>query len=320
MLLTVLSVLIIIACASFWAFSYTMRAETNVRYVGTATLVSEKLSKTIRGMEMNARNVFDEVGKHLDTPESVMAALESKSTLNPDVKGYFAAFRLDYFKEKGRWFEPYIHRSDAQGYEMSQVGSARHDYTKSSWYIQAEKEMTSFWSEPYYYYDGTSISGHYCTFVQPIVDKEGEIVCVCGADITLEWLSSELAKIDEDIKADELFNQYRLQRDLEFYTVVIDDDGSCIVHPDGKNVPIKDKAVLKAMEQRKSGVFHMDVAGERSFIYYAPIAEIDWSVAVVGPANDAKQPVRYMCIALLVLVLVGSLVVWFVLGRYAKKS
>ena len=40
MLLTVLSVLIIIACASFWAFSYTMRAETNVRYVGTATLVS----------------------------------------------------------------------------------------------------------------------------------------------------------------------------------------------------------------------------------------------------------------------------------------
>ena len=51
---------------------------------------------------------------------------------------------------------------------MSQVGSARHDYTKSNWYVQAEKEMKSFWSEPYYYYDGTSISDHYCTFVQPI--------------------------------------------------------------------------------------------------------------------------------------------------------
>ena len=168
MLLTVLSILIIIACASFWAFSYTMRAETHVRYTGMANLVSEKLSKTIRGMELNARNVFDEVGKNLETPESVMAALESKSSLNPDVKGYFAAFRLDYFKQKGRWFEPYIYRSDKQGYEMSQVGSARHDYTKSSWYVQAEKEMKSFWSEPYYYYDGTSISDHYCTFVQPI--------------------------------------------------------------------------------------------------------------------------------------------------------
>ena len=139
-----------------------------------------------------------------------------------------------------------------------------------------------------------------------------------GTVVVAEGVFHDLA--DEDIKADVLFNQYRLQRDLEFYTVVIDDDGTCIVHPDGKNVPIKDKAVLKAMEQRKSGVFHMDVAGERSFIYYAPIAEIDWSVAVVVPANDAKQPVRYMCIALLVLVLVGSLVVWFVLGRYAKKS
>lgn len=39
------------------------------------------------------------------------------------------------------------------------------DYTKSSWYIQAEKETKGFWSEPYYYYDGTSISGHYCTYV-----------------------------------------------------------------------------------------------------------------------------------------------------------
>lgn len=319
MLLTVLSILIIIACASFWAFSYTMRAETHVRYTGMANLVSEKLSKTIRGMEMNARNVFDEVGKNLETPESVMAALESKSSLNPDVKGYFAAFRLDYFKQKGRWFEPYIHRSDKQGYEMAQVGSARHDYTKSNWYVQAEKEMKSFWSEPYYYYDGTSISGHYCTYVQPIVDKEGEIVCVCGADITLEWLSSELDKIDEDIQADEVFNQYRLQRDLDFYTVVIDDDGTCIVYPDGKNVPIKDKAVLKAMEQRKSGVFDMDVEGQRSFIYYAPIADIDWSVAVVVPAQDAKQPIRLMAIALLVIVLICSLIVWFVLGRYAKE-
>ena len=99
--------------------------------------------------------------------------------------------------------------------------------------------------------------------MQPIVDKEGEIVCVCGADITLEWLSAELAKIDDAIMADEVLNQYRLQRDLDFYTVVIDDDGSCIVHPEGKNVPIKDKTVLKAMEQCKSGSFDMDVEGDR---------------------------------------------------------
>ena len=119
--------------------------------------------------------------------------------------------------------------------------------------------------------------------------------------------------------ADEVLNQYRLQRDLDFYTVVIDDDGSCIVHPEGKNVPIKDKTVLKAMEQRKSGSFDMDVEGQRSFIYYAPIADIDWSVAVVVPAQDAKQPIRLMAIALLVIVLICSLIVWFVLGRYAKE-
>ena len=41
-------------------------------------IAAERLAKTIKGMEMNAMNVFDEVEKHLETPETVVAALESK--------------------------------------------------------------------------------------------------------------------------------------------------------------------------------------------------------------------------------------------------
>lgn len=92
MLLTVLSVLVIVACASFWAFSYAMHAETHARFTGTASLVSEKLSKTIRGMEMNARNVFDEVGKHLETPESVMAAPREQEQPEPRCEWLFCRF------------------------------------------------------------------------------------------------------------------------------------------------------------------------------------------------------------------------------------
>jgi hypothetical protein len=72
--------------------------------VGILNLASEKISKTIRGMEMNAMNEFDEVEKHLDTPESVIAALESKTSLNPDVRGYFAAFEPGFFAGEGHWF------------------------------------------------------------------------------------------------------------------------------------------------------------------------------------------------------------------------
>lgn len=319
-LLTVLTVMVIAVGASFWAYCYALQAETNVRYAATADIVTEDVEKTIRGMEMNARNVFDEVEKHLDTPETVIAALESKTSLNPDVKGYFAAFRLNYFPEKGQWFEPYVHRSDERGYELTQVGSARHDYTKSPWYIKAEKKMSSFWSDPYFYYDGTSISGHYCTYVLPLTDRSGELVCVCGADITLEWLSDELARIDDSIKHDEQLNEFPLMRHLDFFSVVIDKDGSCIIHPEGKNVLIKDLSVIEAINQHKSGVTDLIVDDVSCKVYYAPIEGIDWSVAVVVPKFDILKPFLFVGFALLLLTLLGTYFIYYIIRRYVYEK
>lgn len=312
---TIFIVMLINAGTAFWAFSQALRAETNVRYTGTALIVSERLTKTIRTMEANARNVFDEVERHLDSPATVEKALMSKSLTNPDVRGYFTAFRPDYFKEKGRWYEPYVHQNQKGKFELTQVGSARHDYTKSEWYTQAEKITMNFWSEPYYYYDGTNISGHYCTFIKPIFDDRGMMACVGGADITLEWLSNELLLIDEDIRTDEQLNRHPLTRGLEFYSVVIDDDGSCIAHPEGRNVPVKDIGVLMNMNNRKSGVAEMDIDGVASTLFFVPIEGMDWSVAVIVPRKDIERPFVYAGIALLLLAIIGSIIVWIVCRR-----
>ena len=83
------------------ALDYAVRAERNTRYVGLMNVVAEKLSKTIRGVEMNAENVFDEVKKHMESPQAVIEALGSKTSLNPDVIGYFAAFVPNYFPQEG---------------------------------------------------------------------------------------------------------------------------------------------------------------------------------------------------------------------------
>ena len=49
----------------------------------------------------DARHSDEPYKKHLDSPESVVETLKSKMSLLPEVKGYFAAFEPDYFKEKG---------------------------------------------------------------------------------------------------------------------------------------------------------------------------------------------------------------------------
>lgn len=322
-LLLAVSVIILIAVgASYWAVSKALKAETNVRYSGLQSYVASELCRTIKGMELSAENVFNEVEKHLVSPDAVIAALESESNLNPDVRGYFAAFEPDYFKEKGRWFEPYVHHTDSTKFEMTQVGSARHDYTQSKWYIRAKDLKMPFWSKPYYYYDGTNISGHYCTYVKPVFDSTGKLACVCGADITFEWLSNELLNIDDRCRNAKQVNIYKLTRDFEFFSAVFDKDGTCLAHPQDKDVAITDEAILGNLNDHVGGVAEMDIAGVPSVVYYGPIEGMEWTIAVIAPKSDVQKPFTYMSIVLALIAVIGIVAAWIICRRikYAEKA
>ena len=317
-LFTVLAVLFIFAFVSFMICRHTLTAEAQIRYIGLKNVISEKFSKTIGAMEMSAENVFDEVGKHMDSPEAVVTALKSKTHLNPEVRGYFAAFEPEYFPQKGTWFEPYIHHSDSSEFEYSQVGSARHDYTKSDWYVRAKQSSDSFWSDPYYYYDGTSMSGHYATFVKPIFDSTGRLACVCGADITFDWATKDLQRIDNESKNDSLLNMGHLYEILDFYSVIIDKDGYCIVHPEGKSVPLT-KEQARVLTQQRSGMMDLEISGVPSTLYYSPIEHVDWTVALVVTKQDMQKTLLMLGLVFFLIMLIGIIVVWVACSRVTGK-
>ena len=316
MLLTVLAVLLAMATLSFVIIYQVIIAESHARYNGIRNVSAEKVSKIIRGTEMNANNVFDEVAQSLDSPEHVIESLKIKANLNLDVRGYFAAFTPDYFPEKGTWFEPYVYQPEYGGFEYRQVGSARHNYTKSAWYIRATEHNASFWSDPYYYYDGTSMSGHYATFVKPVYDAKGDLACVCGADMKFEWLAKELEWVDQSSKTNKMLNRYKSLTDFAFYTVVLNSDGTSIAGPEEKAVAITDENVLKDLSQKRGGVIEMIVDGEDCTVYYGPIEYIDWSVAVIVPKTDIVKPLLPIALILLGMVVVGMIIVRLV----CKKS
>ena len=317
-LITVLAVLFFFAFVSFMICRHTLTAEAQIRYIGLKNVISEKFSKTIGAMEMSAENVFDEVGKHMDSPEAVVTALKSKTHLNPEVRGYFAAFEPEYFPQKGTWFEPYIHHSDSSEFEYSQVGSARHDYTKSDWYVRAKQSSDSFWSDPYYYYDGTSMSGHYATFVKPIFDSTGRLACVCGADITFDWATKELQRIDNESKNDSLLNMGHLYEILDFYSVIIDKDGYCIVHPEGKSMPLT-KEQARVLTQQRSGMMDLEISGVPSTLYYSPIEHVDWTVALVVTKQDMQKTLLMLGLVFFLIMLIGIIVVWVACSRVTGK-
>ncbi len=315
-LLIVASVLLLMLVVSFLICHYAIMKQAHVGYMGIMNVASEKISKTVGGMEMNAMNVFDEVGKHMDSPESVIDALKSKTSLNPDVKGYFAAFVPNYFPQKGQWFEPYVHRTDSRGgFTVRDVGSASHDYTKSDWYIQALDAKDCFWSDPYFYYDGTGISGRYCTFVKPVFDASGRLACVCGADMTFEWLTNELKRMDDATRRSDMLSKFRMFAGLDFYTVLLDKDGNCIAYPLGRSAPLKDEEVLRNLAAKKSGSIDVTVNGVPSTAYYAPMEHIGWSVAVIVPDHVVWKPLLIVGAILLGVAVFGLLVVWLALRR-----
>lgn len=319
-LLIVASVLLLMLVVSFLICHYAIMKQAHVGYMGIMNVASEKISKTVGGMEMNAMNVFDEVGKHMDSPESVIDALKSKTSLNPDVKGYFAAFVPNYFPQKGQWFEPYVHRTDSRGgFTVRDVGSASHDYTKSDWYIQALDAKGSFWSDPYFYYDGTGISGRYCTFVKPVFDASGRLACVCGADMTFEWLTNELKRMDDATRRSDMLSKFRMFAGLDFYTVLLDKDGNCIAYPLGRSAPLKDEEVLRNLAAKKSGSIDVTVNGVPSTAYYAPMEHIGWSVAVIVPDHVVWKPLLIVGAILLGVAVFGLLVVWLALRRCVNQ-
>ena len=314
-MLETLMVFIVASGISYWIYYQAVKSASHTHYVGIMNVAAEKIGNTVSSMEMNAMNEFDEVEKHLDTPASVIAALESKTSLNPEVRGYFAAFEPNYFPSEGQWFEPYVHHVDDNDFEVRQVGSASHNYHKSEWYIRAKDTKESFWSDPYYYFDGTSISGHYTTFVKPIYDKTGKLACVCGADMTFEWLSKEVQQIDDESRNNDLLNFFLLIDGGEFYTVVLNNDGSSIASPEGKPVKLTEDQVGQSLELRKSGMVETKINGKHSTVYYTPIERVNWSVAVVVTDQGIAKAMIKFGIILLLITILGMIVVWLACRR-----
>ena len=314
-MLETLAVFIVASGISYWIYYQAVKSASHTHYVGIMNVAAEKIGNTVSSMEMNAMNEFDEVEKHLDTPASVIAALESKTSLNPEVRGYFAAFEPNYFPSEGQWFEPYVHHVDDNDFEVRQVGSASHNYHKSEWYIRAKDTKESFWSDPYYYFDGTSISGHYTTFVKPIYDKTGNLACVCGADMTFEWLSKEVQQIDDESRNNDLLNFFLLNDGGEFYTVVLNNDGSSIASPEGKPVKLTEDQLGQSLELRKSGMVETKINGQHSTVYYTPVERVNWSVAVVVTDQGIAKAMIKFGIILLLITILGMIVVWLACRR-----
>ena len=317
--LLVFATMIIVALVVLVASFHAIKAETEGRYQGMMDVVNEKLGKILFHEELCARNVFDEVWDHLDSPESVMRTIEREIQLNNYTQGYYVAFEPGYFPEYPMWFEPYmnIHENRARN-----IGSYSHDYFKSSWYIRAKKENKSFWTDPYP--DDVGGLDNVCSFCMPLYDSRGRLAGVCGSDMSLKWLMSQLKDITAVSHNYGLLNFDFLQKNA-FYSFILTSDGMYISHADENrimkdnvrtHVGAEDSLAVEDMLRLKHGQAQMTIDGVRSVVYYAPLESVNWVMGIVVPRTTMWIPALMMISLLLIIMIIGLVVIF----RFCSSS
>ena len=333
-LMTVLLIMGLTLTVSLVTVYTAMKSETRGRYLGMMNVVSQKINMEIQLMEIGSKNVFDEVSRHLDSPEAVIAALNKEMLLNDYMEGYFAAFEPDYFPEQGRWFEPYIHRAKGGGYRTDLVGSADHDYMRSDWYHQAKTERRGSWTSPYLYKDSKGHMAVYCSYVMPLCDAAGRVVGVCGADLLLDQLIVDLKRIDDESRKVGMMNIDKRYRNLDFYSFIIDRNGNYIAHPERERMMKENirsfvdssgwysdsESVVRNMTGMKSGIGHMKVDDDWVDVYYTPLQSANWSLAIVVTTRVFLQPIVFLLICLLTATCLGQILIWIICRRNIRKE
>ena len=297
--------------------------QSRAHYEDTLELTDEKIGTVLKAVEISAVNMREGLERSLFRKDDVYAALERELGLNTELAGCAVAMVPDYFPEQGRWFEPYVIRLEDGSFEHRQIGSQSHDYFQSLWYTAAINREEGYWSDPYF--DDAGALQMLCTYSLPLHDEEGTVIGVFGADVTLEWLAEQVREIDR--KANER-SIVPPDPGKEAYSFILGRNGGYIAHPDAKRILATDyfryyDPVLSRGDSTYVRIGRRMLAGERgmersmvdgveSFVYFAPLDWIGWSVGIVVPKDTMLTPGLLLGLLILGMMVFGMLAVLLV--------
>ena len=272
------NVLIIGAILVFVFIVSVMNSSSRGQYVIDG--IEGNVESTLWGVQVAAANSRDEVERNLESPEQVFNALEREITVNKFI-GCFAAFEPDYFKSQGRWFEAYLYHTDSTHLERQQIGSASHDYFNGPWYqkgLDLDRQSLGYLTSTYF--DNSVDSAMYCSYVLPIVDRQGRKVGVYGIDLDYTWFSTVMDEVENNVKTEFLRDDKDLKSgegEILFSIQIIDDKGKRIIGSDSLDLNI-----LKAEQDDVFFEHGMKKLKDTPyFINSKQIPQTDWTIVVL---------------------------------------
>lgn len=258
--------------------------EKNAEIVTIATV--SKIEIVLNGVE----KVPSYLARSLGTSKPALPELQKQIIdllqTNPEIFGSTVAYEPFAFDGKSQYSAPYICRGPYGGLVPSFLGSDEYHYFFLDWY-QIPKELGKpVWSEPYFDEGAGNIM--MSTYSVPFYNyKDGKQVFtgIVTADISLEWLMATIKKIS--------FHQ-------SSYSFLISRNGVFVSHPN-KDYIMRESIFSIAEANNDNGLREIGrdmirggkgfvtlknhFAGQKSWMYYAPLPSLGWSIGVVFPED-----------------------------------
>jgi hypothetical protein len=102
--------------------------------------------------------------------------------------------------------------------------------------------------------------------------------------------------------------------------VLINHDGMPIAHPEDKPMSITDAEILSNMVRKTTGMKDLTVNGVSARVYYTPIEDIDWAVALVVPKEDIWRPFIITGISLIIVTIFGIFAIYTALKNNIVRN
>lgn len=300
-----------------------VREESFHKAVQTLEATVSNIDNILLSVEQSAGNMYFSLLPYLDNPDIMYTYSRKLVETNPYVVGCAIAFKPGYYQSRDK-FMVYVHRADSAGvpyvssFIVNEKEFGNRPYTEQSWFTTPMASGKSEWLNPLVGMEKAHMEP-LLTFCLPLRGKDHSIIGVIGVNISL----SQLSRIISATKTSK-----------NSYCVLLDCDGTFIVHPFGNKLmretalalsrKMGDEAATDAVETMLSGE-----AGYRKFrlegnelygffkpfkrvsITGRPPTELGWSAAIVYPEADILGEYNNLLYYMHAIAIIGLLLLFF---------
>ena len=249
------------------------------------------------------------VMRHPDRPDSMFVYSEAVLKRNHDFFNCSIAFEPYFFEKYGRYFSAYSKRN-GDSIRTMQGGSDSYQYFYMDWYLMPKLLDKMCWTEPYMDLDvATNTKEMLTSYCNPIVDKEGKFLGVVNIGLSLSWLSNTISAVKPYPNS---------------YSIMVGHGGTYFVHPDTTKLlnetlftetlereDTAKTALGHAMQRGEEGMKQLNVDGVDSYVFYKPLGQTGWSMAIVCPESDIFGGFDRLRRTVMTIVTVGLLLMLF---------